>query len=65
MALTLGALLRQDMISEGLSVLVAFGSFLEPLGCTTTCSKLGHFHTPHSTIELCSAPHTCEGHDLL
>jgi hypothetical protein len=46
-ALSLGALLRQDMISEGLSVLVAFRGSFEPLGSTTSHFEFGHFHTPH------------------
>ena len=49
--LTLRALLRQDVIPEGLLVLVAFRGFTEPLGRTTGGFHFGHFHTPHSKFK--------------
>ena len=56
LTLSLGRLLRQDVIPEGLPVLVAFGSFLKPLGCTTIGFHFGHFHTPHSKVSLMVSP---------
>jgi hypothetical protein len=42
MTLTLCRLFRQDMIPEGLTVLITFGSFFEPLGRTTTGFQFWH-----------------------
>jgi hypothetical protein len=47
MALPFSRLLRQDVIPEGLSVLIAFSSFFKPLGSTTTGFQFWHFRTPH------------------
>ena len=41
--LTLGAFLRQDVVPERLAVLVAFGSFLEPLGRAALSFHFRHF----------------------
>ena len=51
MTLTFGALLRQDMISEGLAVLVTFSGFFEPLGRTTI-----RFHFRHRLILRIACP---------
>ena len=51
MTLTFGALLRQDMISEGLAVLVPFSSSFKPLGRTTT-----GFHFWHRLILRIACP---------
>jgi hypothetical protein len=42
LAFSLGTLLRQDMISEGLAVLVAITGFFEPFGRTTTGFHFWH-----------------------
>jgi len=47
LSFALGTFFRQDMIPEGLSVLIsAFSGFLEPFGCTRTFFEFWHFHTP-------------------
>jgi hypothetical protein len=51
MTLTLGTLLGQDMVPEGLTVLVTFGGSLEPLGRTTT-----GFHFWHRLILRIACP---------
>jgi hypothetical protein len=66
--LSLATLLRQDVIPEGLFVLIAFGGSLEPFGCTTTGFHFGHFHTPHfkcfSLVSPCWQPIASYGTDV-
>ncbi len=44
LTLSLGRLFGQDVIPEGLSVLITFSRFLKTFGCTTTSFQFWHFH---------------------